>query len=72
MSARTGVILRLLGPLIEVGCLIVLLRVRDQGRQVFGLPVEYPLYAGLALGLTLVVVGLAFVRPANQQPGDRG
>jgi hypothetical protein len=71
MTARTGVILRLLGPLIEVGCLIVLLRVRDQGRTVLGLPVEYPLYAGLALGLTLVVVGLALVRPAPRNPVDR-
>ena len=72
MTARTGLTLRLLGPLIEVACLIVLLRVRDQGRQILGLPVEYPLYAGLALGLTLVVVGLAFVRPAPRRPGDRG
>jgi hypothetical protein len=72
MTARTGVILRLLGPLIEVGCLIVLLRVRDQGRTVFGLPVEYLLYTGLALGLTLVVVGLALVRPAPRHPVDRG
>jgi hypothetical protein len=72
MNARTGVTLRLVGPLIEVACLIVLLKVRDQGRQVFGLPVEYPLYAGLALGLALVVVGLAFVRPAARRPDDRG
>ena len=72
MTARTGVTLRLLGPLIEVACLILLLRVRDQGRQVFGMPVEYPLYAGLALGLTLVVIGLAFVRPAPRRPVDRG
>ena len=72
MTARTGVTLRLLGPLIEVVCLILLLRVRDQGRQILGLPVEYPLYAGLALGLTLVIVGLAFVRPAPRRPADRG
>lgn len=72
MTARTGVTLRLLGPLIEVACLIVLLRVRDQGRQIAGMPVEYLLYAGLALGLSLAVVGLAFVRPVPGRPGDRG
>ena len=72
MNARTGMILRLLGPLIEVACLIVLLRVRDQGRQVFGVPVEYLLYVGLGLGLTLVVVGRALVRPRSRRPGDVG
>jgi hypothetical protein len=55
MTARTGLTLRLVGPLIEVVCLILLLKVRDQGRQFLGLPVEYPLYAGLALGLILVI-----------------
>ncbi len=62
MTARTGVTLRLLGPLIEVACLILLLRVREQGLQIMGMPIEYPLYAGMALGLALVVIGLAFVR----------
>jgi hypothetical protein len=66
MTARTGITLRLLGPLIEVACLILLLKVRDQGRQVLGVPVEYPLYAGMALGLALVVAGLAFVRPVDR------
>jgi hypothetical protein len=72
MTARTAVTLRLLGPLIEVVCLIVLMRVRDQGRQFAGMPVEYPLYAGLALGFALVVVGLTFARPAPRRPRDPG
>ena len=72
MNARTGVTLRLLGPLIEVACLIVLLRWRDQGRQVLGVPVEYPLYAGLALGLALVVVGLLLSRPDPRRSRDPG
>ncbi len=72
MTARTGVTLRLFGPLIEVLCLIALVNLRDQGRRVLGVPVEYPLYAGLALGLTLVFVGLAFVKPESRRPIDRG
>ncbi len=72
MNARTGMILRLVGPLIEVGCLIVLLQVRDRGRSVAGVPVEYPLYAGLALGFALVVAGLTLVRPAPRRPRDPG
>jgi hypothetical protein len=71
MTARTGLTLRLLGPLIQAASLIVLLRVRDQGRQVFGMPVEYPIYASLAFGLALVVIGLAFVRPDPRLKGPR-
>jgi hypothetical protein len=71
MTARTGLTLRLVGPLIEVACGIVLVNVRDQGRRFLGVPVEYPLYAGLALGLALVVVGLAFVKGPSR-PTDRG
>jgi cation transporter-like permease len=70
MTVRTALILRLLGPLIEIVCVMVLLKVRDQERRVLGIPVEYPLYAGLALGLSLVVVGLIFSRPAKRRPFD--
>ena len=72
MSARTGLILRLLGPLIEVICLILLLQVRDRGRTYLGVPAEYPLYAGLAIGFGMVVVGLTFARPATRRPRDPG
>jgi hypothetical protein len=72
MSARTGLTLRLLGPLIEVICLILLLQVRDQGRTYLGVPAEYPLYAGLAIGFAMVVVGLTFARPATRRPRDPG
>jgi hypothetical protein len=72
MTTRNALTLRLLGPLIEVVCLILLLKVRDQGRQIAGVPVEYPLYAGLAIGFSLVVVGLAFARTTPRQPRDPG
>lgn len=72
MTARIAMILRLLGPLIEVVCLIVLLKVRDQGRLILGMPIEYPLYAGLAVGFALVVIGLIFSRTATRRPRDSG
>jgi hypothetical protein len=72
MSQRTGLILRLLGPLIEVVCLILLIRDRDRGRTILGVPVEYPLYVGLGVGFALVVVGLTFARPATRRPRDSG
>ncbi len=70
MNASTAVTLRLLGPLIEVVCLIILLRVRDQGRTIAGIPVEYPIYVGLAVGFGLVLIGLAFSRPTSRPPRD--
>jgi hypothetical protein len=72
MTARTGLTLRLLGPLIEVVCVILLLRVRDQGKQLAGVPIEYPLYAGLAIGLGLVVAGLILSQNAPRRPRDPG
>lgn len=70
MTARNAVTLRLLGPLIEVVCLIILLQVRDQGRTFAGFPIEYPLYGGLAIGFTLVVLGIAYSRPTSRPPRD--
>jgi hypothetical protein len=70
MSPRTALTLRLLGPLIEVACLIVLVQVRDQGRTIAGVPVEHPLYAGLAVGFGLVVAGLIFARTDGRRPRD--
>jgi hypothetical protein len=73
MTVRTALTLRLLGPLIEVVCLILLLKIRDQGKQFAGIPLEYLLYAGLALGFCLVAAGLIFSsRPAPRRPRDPG
>jgi hypothetical protein len=70
MTAMKALTLRLLGPLIEIVCVIGLLKVRGQGRSIAGIPVEYPLYAGLAVGFTLVLVGLALTRTTPRPPRD--
>jgi hypothetical protein len=70
MTSTNALILRLLGPLIEIVCVIILLKIRGQGRSIAGIPVEYPLYAGLAVGFTLVLVGLAFTRISPRPPRD--
>ena len=73
MTSQTAVTFRLLGPLIEVVCLILLLKVRDRGMSFVGIPLEYPLYAGLALGFGLVAAGLLYSsRPAPRPPRDLG
>ena len=66
-SSPVGLLLRLVGPLIEVACLILLQRWGGRERTVAGLPVEYPLYAGMAIGLALVVLGLTWFR---RRPAD--
>ncbi|WP_435019687.1 hypothetical protein TA3x_001426 [Tundrisphaera sp. TA3] len=64
---RLGLIFRLLGPAIEGLSLVALVRYGRQGRTWLGRPLEHFLYAGLALGLVLVVVGLVL----SQFPGRR-
>ncbi len=66
MNPRTGLALRLLGPLIEVACLILLGRFGDRGLTLLGRPVEEFLYVGFASGLVLVACGLLLVRPARR------
>jgi hypothetical protein len=68
MSPRTGLILRLLGPAIQLGCLVLLFRPGVAGSRLLGVPVEYALYAGLALGLSMVAAGLILVRPQARGP----
>ena len=66
MNPRTGVVLRLLGPSIEVACLLLLHRFGDRGVTLLGRPVETFLHAGIAAGLVLVVCGLVLVRPPRR------
>jgi hypothetical protein len=62
MRPQTGLLLRMLGPLIEILCVAGLLSTRGQGRTIAGMPLDYLFYAGLALGLGMVIAGLTLVR----------
>ena len=70
MSSPVGLTFRLVGPLIEVFCLIGLQKWGGQGRTIAGLAVENWLYAGLALGFALVVVGLTWFRRLPVDPAS--
>lgn len=63
-GSRIGLVFRLLGPLIECVCLIVLMRFGNRGNTLLGLPIEPLLYVGLACGFVLVIVGLFLSRSA--------
>jgi hypothetical protein len=66
MRPETGRALRVIGPLIEVVCLVLLFAFPGRRPAPGGIPLDYGLYAGLALGFALVVVGLTMVRHPPQ------
>jgi hypothetical protein len=70
MHPGFGTTLRLLGPLIQVLCIIGVLQVRGRGDRVLGQPLENLFYAGIGLGLVCVLVGLVLSRRAPR-PKDR-
>ncbi len=74
MKPQTGMLLRLLGPLIEITCAAILVRVWGEGRTIGGVAVEPLLMFGFAVGLAMVIAGLTLVkkpstlrRPHNDQ-----
>ena len=70
-SPPVGLLFRLIGPLIEIICLISLQKWGGRGIDVAGLPIEYLLYAGLAFGFVLVVLGLTWFRSRPDALRDR-
>ena len=55
---RVGLVMRLIGPLIEFPCLFTLLAIRGEHRTFLKFPVEPWLMAGVVLGISLIIVGL--------------
>jgi len=62
--AWASLTLRLLGPALELLCLWALLNPAARSSRVFGLALEPWLYAGLAIGLAMVAIGLG-LRPRS-------
>ena len=58
MKPDAGMVLRVLGPLVEVVCIITLLRIRGRSVTILGVSVEQVCYLGVIAGLTMVVAGL--------------
>lgn len=75
-SRETGLLMRMIGPLIEVVCLILLFAFPGEGRRLAGLPLRPFLYGGIAFGLVLVIAGLTMARrdvpsrPFERDPAD--
>jgi hypothetical protein len=70
---QVGIILRLLGPLIEIVSVIGFVQFRGRDARVGGVPVESLCFAGFGLGLVLVVAGLSLTafRPRRRKTRPR-
>ncbi len=62
MKPETGIVLRLVGPLIEIVCAAILMKTWGEGRTVAGIRLESLLFVGFAVGLAMVIAGLTMVR----------
>jgi hypothetical protein len=75
-SRETGMLMRVVGPLIEVVCLVLLFSFPGEDRRIGGLPLRPFLYGGIACGLLLVIAGLTLARrevptrPFEKDPVD--
>lgn len=74
MNPRTGILLRLLGPLIEIACAATLMKTWGQGRTFAGVRLESLLMLGFLVGFSMVVAGLSLVRRTHptRRPEGRG
>ncbi len=72
MTTRTGLILRTVGPLIEILCLSALFRLGGEDRPIGGFSLRGLLLMGMAAGLAMVVAGLALPRKTyrSRKPSD--
>jgi hypothetical protein len=70
---QAGILLRLLGPLIEIVSVLAFVQYRGRGVRLLGFPIETLCWTGFGLGLVLVVTGLGLTsfRPRRRKPSRR-
>jgi hypothetical protein len=62
MKSGTALVLRLVGPLIELPCALGVMYFWNRGVRLLGIPVEYAFVVGLVVGLCMVIAGLTLVK----------
>ncbi len=67
MKPAHALVLRLLGPLIQILCMIALFTVPVRRYQIVGVPLRDLLYGGFVLGFLMVIAGLMFVRRPSRR-----
>jgi hypothetical protein len=66
MRATHGQILRLVGMLIELGCLLPLVSMRTPGRQFAGVRLDHLLTAGVVVGGVVFIAGWFLILTARK------
>lgn len=69
MRQETGFLLRLIGPLIEIVCVLLWIKYRGQGIRYAGVPLETLLFIGVGVGLAMVILGLLASRKRGSARG---
>ncbi len=64
-----GLILRLVGPLLELGLFWALVQVRGQNYRVLGIAAETWIWTGILICICLIVVGI-FLSRTPREPRD--
>ncbi len=67
MKPQTAILLRVIGPVIEIVCAVAWIKTRGQDYRVAGVRLETFLMTGFGLGLGMVVAGLVMAR----RPGSK-
>ena len=65
MIRTYGAVLRLVGPLIEIVCLMALMRMGGENPTYLGVPLRSILLSGIGIGLVCVIAGLVM---SQQRP----
>jgi hypothetical protein len=68
MKPSTGIVLRLVGPLIEIVCIMLIFALPAREIRIGGVRLLDILYGGIGFGLLLVIAGLTLVQ---RQPRSR-
>ncbi len=68
MKPVTGLILRRVGLLIEIACLLAFVTLPDDREALAGFDLRRVLIAGVALGFVLWIVGMASIWASARRP----
>ncbi len=67
MIRTYGAILRLVGPLIQIVCLLILMRMGSDNPSYLGVPLRSILLSGIGVGLVCVIAGIVMTQQGRRR-----